>query len=116
MLYLPPARSMLKYVELLQADPIIESTRSISCRCLRCQASSWLLICFFLRLTITIEEDLSDTSFEDEWTKLQRENKVQMTAEDFWILCVTLSALATGLLVFSWNSIKDHDMFTSSWC
>jgi len=29
-----------------------------------------------------------DTSFEDEWTKLQRENKVQMTAEDFWILCV----------------------------
>jgi len=41
-----------------------------------------------------IEEDLSDTSFEDEWTQLQRENKVQMTAEDFWILCVTLSALA----------------------
>jgi len=29
-----------------------------------------------------------DTSFEDEWTKLQRENKVQMTAEDFWALCV----------------------------
>lgn len=28
------------------------------------------------------------TTFEDEWTKLQKENKVQMTAEDFWILCV----------------------------